>query len=217
MIHFDEATHSYTDDQGRRYLSVTQLLERVFPFDREGIAAKVVANPNSQYYGREVADVLAEWAAAADRGSAVHGAIEGFIKAGQDPSDPGLLPLVAQFKELPLCGELLSEERVWDEELFLAGTVDLIERRDGECVVWDIKTSKSISGDTHLKYSMQLEIYRRMVATRFGMPARIGGILWFEDYVRRGAHSRLQTKEHCPCTRHVESLLRARADEVEGL
>ncbi len=217
MIYFDEAAHRYTDADGREYLSVTQLLERMFPFDREGIAAKVVANPNSQYYGRSVDDVLAEWTAAADRGSEVHSAVETFIKRGREPQDPRLLPLVAQFKMLSLSGELLSEERVWDESILLAGTVDLIERRGDECVIWDIKTSKRISGDTHLKYSMQLEIYRRMAEKRLGLPARVGGILWYEDYVRRGPDAVLTRMSPCDCSRSVESLLRERELEVRSL
>lgn len=217
MIHFDEATHRYTDAEGRAYLSVTQLLERMFPFDREGIAAKVVANPNSQYFGRAVEDVLAEWTAAADRGSEVHYAIETFIKEGREPENPELLPLLAQFKTLSLSGEILSEQRVWDESLMLAGTVDLIERRDAECVIWDIKTSKRISGDTHLKYSMQLEIYRRMAEKRLGLPARVGGILWYEDYVRRGPESLLTRMTPCDCLRSVDALLREREVEIRSL
>ena len=214
MINFDPKEHRYTDDEGREYLSVTQLLERMFPFDRDEIAAKVSANPNSRYFGMPTQDILAEWSAAADKGTEVHEAIETWIKDGRTPKDPALVPMVEQFAKLPLGDDVLSEERVWDESLRIAGTVDLIERQAGECVIWDIKTSKRIEGDTHLKYSMQLEIYRQMVEKRLGQPARIGGIVWFEDYVRRGIKTQLQVVPHLACQEHVAALLRERRMEI---
>ena len=63
MLHFDEASHTYTYD-GRRLVSVTQFLERFFEtFDGPKIADRVVTSPNSKYHGRDPDELVAEWEA----------------------------------------------------------------------------------------------------------------------------------------------------------
>ena len=63
MLHFDEASHTYTYD-GRKLVSVTQFLGRFFEtFDGPKIARRVVTNPNSRYHGRDPDELVEEWEA----------------------------------------------------------------------------------------------------------------------------------------------------------
>ncbi len=214
MIHFDPEQHKYTDEKGCEYLSVTQLLSRLFPFDQEKIAEKVISNPNSQYFQMSKEAVLKQWADSALLGTEVHEAVENWINDKSLPEDKIILSLVQQFSSLSFSGKLVSEVLVWDPALALAGTVDIIEELDDACLIWDIKTSKAISGDVLMKYSMQLEIYRRLVALRYNKPARIGGIIWFADYVRQGAATRLKVINHSFCTPQVDQILAERKQEL---
>lgn len=214
MIHFDPQHHKYTDSDGQEYLSVTRLLSRMFPFDKETIAEKVISNPNSRYFGMEPADVLQEWADSATLGTEVHEAVEAWINKKTSPENAVMASMVEQFGRLRFEGPLLAETLVWDSSLRLAGTVDIIEERDDLCLVWDIKTSKAIAGDVLLKYSMQLEIYRHLVELRFEKPARVGGIIWYEDYVRRRGETRLKIIENSLCKRQVAALIVARQHEL---
>jgi ATP-dependent exoDNAse (exonuclease V) beta subunit len=214
MINFDAEHHRYTDSQGQEYLSVTQLLSRMFPFDKEKIAEKVIQNPNSRYFGMEKGDVLQEWADSASRGTEVHEAVEEWINTQATTENEVIAGLVEQFSNLKFAGPLHSEILVSDSSLRLAGTVDIVEERDDVCLVWDIKTSKAIGGDVLLKYSMQLEIYRRLVEMHFQKPTQVGGIIWFEDYVRRGGNTRLKIVEIGFCKPQVDSLLSERQREL---
>jgi hypothetical protein len=213
-LNFDEEEHRYTDDEGREYLSVTTLLATLFPFDRDAIAERVIASPSSEYFGMAKEDVLEQWERSASLGTEVHIAIENWINSSSHPEQAYLAPLVNQFSRLGFAGELDSEVQVWDEAMLLAGTVDIIEKRPDCWVVWDIKTSKSIQGDTLTKYSMQLEIYRRMTEQLHGIPAQVGGIIWFADYVRQRERAQLKIVHPADVGSLVDDLLVRRREEL---
>lgn len=234
MINFDPKEHRYTDEQGQEYISVSKLLEKEFPFDREAIANKVRKYPRSKYFGMPKKEILAEWQRAADIGTELHGAIELWIKEGKEPLDPCLWKMVGKFSSIDFLGKLSAEVRVWHTPLQIAGTVDiLVECKNttkGKTIdgydtlnvtphmfkVWDIKTSKRMNEANLRKYSAQMEIYRRLVEKTFHAPAEIGGILWYAQYAEKREDTELHTVIPEPCEEFVDKLFADRWEQIRG-
>lgn len=138
MIHFDEKTHTYTLDDGRTLISVTQLMKK------HGLAPD---------YSGVNPDVLAR---AADRGTLIHKEIETLIKTG----DIGFTSECSEFFEFIKENELAvhhSEKIVSDYEM-IAGTIDLLLERpaDETLIIADLKTTSSVNLEA---VSWQLSIY----------------------------------------------------------
>jgi hypothetical protein len=119
----EEATHTYTLD-GVRLPSVTQIINRVLPYDFNA----------------------SEWHM--QRGSATHRACELLDNASLDwlTVDPEILPRVKAWeafrRDMPM--EIVAvEERLAHSGLRYAGTLDRIFRRDGKMICADIKNSVS--------------------------------------------------------------------------
>lgn len=190
QINFDAGEHKYTDDQGRVYTSVTTLLSEDEPFDAEAIAAKVIINPRSKYYGMDKDAVIKKWADSAPAGTRVHEAVEDWINDKTIPeTSDDRYNLVKQFEALNFKGELLSEVILHNEDLLIAGTADIIEDMGDYMYLWDIKTSVARPkgdrvDDTKLhKFSLQLEMYKRLIERNFKKPCKIGGIVWYKNYI----------------------------------
>ena len=138
MIHFDEATHTYTRNN-QQYISVTTLLK----------------NYNlSADYSNIPPDVLKK---AAIRGKATHKELEDFIKLGI----PGKSLDFENFnKYITARGidltKALSEEAIYNDDFLLAGTVDFQYRDGDQDVIADFKTTSSIHWES---VSWQLSIY----------------------------------------------------------
>jgi len=184
-LNFKEDVHKYFDDDGVEYSSVTTLIHT--DFNGAMIAARCVKSPNSKYYGRTVQDVLEEWENAAPLGTVAHKAIEDYINDGVMPEDENA-GIVKQFAKLKFTGTLMSEIVVYDKEYLIAGTADILEICDDVIWLWDIKTARSrpkgdrVANDKLKKYSLQLEIYRRLIEKCFKKKCKIGGIIWLKDY-----------------------------------
>lgn len=214
LITFKPDSHTYWDATGNEYISVTTLLSKEFPFDRAEIADTVRKIPASKYHGMSQERILTLWENSADLGTVVHEAVEDYIKEDIWPSDPSLVPLVKQFSKLNFRGELLSEILVWDEDYRIAGTADILECFDKYIYLWDIKTSNKISDDKLMKFSMQLEIYKRLIEKRFNKPVKIGGILWFQDFVMRRSNTKLKVFQTLHCADSVDEILKRRKKEI---
>jgi|SRR6267142_4393602 len=106
-----------------------------------------------------------------DRGSAVHKAIELWIKGELDETslDPVIVPYFEQFKAWTLkesvAGLLLAESPFYSETLKYAGTIDLIANH----VIWDIKCSKKLDKASEFQYSAQGSAYRTLVKENMGL------------------------------------------------
>lgn len=188
MLHFDEATHTYTHD-GRTLVSVTQFLARFFEsFDAPEVARRVVANQNSKYHGRDPDELVAEWEAngrqARELGTLLHDNIrqhlvDGVVRGERSEE----LPLFEAFVAGKRWRPLLVEEQVFCPKLGLAGTVDAVfEDASGEVVICDWKRARKMKMDNrwrkagppieHLddcdltKYSLQLSLYRHLLRER---------------------------------------------------
>lgn len=166
VITYDSVGHTYTDDSGRTYESVTARVKRQFPpFDEIATAERVATREN-----RLALDVLTEWRAkakiSADYGTLVHAYAESVMLGTPAPDIPDdFAPQTRQdalqaFKivDRALCMlrdvyELLEPEQIVFDPLFtrLAGTIDLPARNKstGALAILDWKTCESITDDAY--------------------------------------------------------------------
>lgn len=156
-ITFDDAAHTYTDNEGRVYTSVTQFVKSFFPpFDAVAAASRIAARD-----GRLEMDVVAEWRQkatfAAEYGTRVHAYAEALIMGAPRPHpvsdkdrrafaivDHAVSALSAQY-------EFLGAEQIIFDPLFeIAGMIDLPARNrtSGALAVLDWKTCEDITNDS---------------------------------------------------------------------
>ncbi|MDO9513880.1 MAG: PD-(D/E)XK nuclease family protein [Elusimicrobiota bacterium] len=216
-ITFTEEDHSYRDENGNDYISVTQLISRNFePFDAETIADRVRRYRNSRYYGWTKDEVLTFWDKITQAGCEVHSSIEKYIKHRKKPEDESMLAAVNQFSALNFKGELLSETIVHDEELLVAGTIDIIEKQSDRYVIWDIKTGRTMNSSKLEKYSIQLEFYRHMLSKMEDAPVEIGGIIWLEDFINKQTDTKLKIAKTLNAKEAARTLMTNRLQELRS-
>lgn len=161
MFKFDEEKHEYT--YGEQVLtSVTTFVKKHFPVFDEKRMAKIIAKKrreagekNSKGKPITARDVKKEWAFKRDKssseGSLTHYEIEEFIKGHIDDGVVSVFTPKAQqaikwFYKSPLADkDIATEEKIYDLELGLAGTIDLLCEADGCVWLVDWKTSKQIT------------------------------------------------------------------------
>lgn len=196
QVSFDEKNHKYFDNLGREYISVTQLIHEGRPeFNPLEVAKKVSRISSSKYYNIPVQTILEQWEASAPLGTALHGEVERYINSKVITEDKLFRPCVEQFSKLKFSGKLTSEMLVFDEELLIAGTVDLLEESD-PLYLYDIKTSTSnkdgvMAPEKVADYTLQLNLYKLLVEKRLQRPCHIIGILWFKDFARMKENTKL--------------------------
>jgi len=127
MINFDEASHTYTTEiEGAEMVvpSVSTIISNILDLDYSGI---------DPFY--------------ADRGTAVHKAIELLIADNLDEGslDEEIIPFLNAYKKFVKETQfqpIHSEIRVFDKDLWVAGTLDLIGSIGENKVLIDIKTGQ---------------------------------------------------------------------------
>lgn len=145
MLKFDEETHTYTYED-KKLISVTTFLGQFFSkFDRDAIAQSL-----SERFGRPAEEYIEEWEEASNHGTRVHNAIEQYVlnnllKAEEaKEKDEGKIEQGIEFlKELDI-GLCIPEYKIYDLELGLAGTIDLIVVTPEGLLLVDWKTNKAI-------------------------------------------------------------------------
>jgi len=193
-LQFNKELHQYTKG-GKVYTSVTQYINKFKkPFDKDYLSVMCAARDD-----REVEDVLKEWEMKADIsknfGNAIHESIELFIKYKQKPKHLFLKQVVDEFEELTKGLDLHAEKVIHDDELELAGTIDLIVKVGEKKVkLIDYKTNGefTLKGKEKLlppydylranhldTYSLQLNIYKHLLE-RKGYEV-VGMELWHYD------------------------------------
>ena len=135
MIEFNETTHTYTLE-GKVLISTTQLLSKY------GLV------PSYEYVNKETLNKSAEF------GRFVHKEIENYIKKGEIGWSDQLHLFVDYVRSNGNMTDLLSETIVHNEHI--AGTIDLIYKKEGYTYIGDFKTTYSLN--THA-VSWQLSIY----------------------------------------------------------
>ena len=180
LVFFDEAEHKYTDKDGNRLISGTQLIHHFSnPFDPDGEITRKYALK----HGKTVEEVIADWTQinriSCEYGTAVHLELEWFINTGEIRESEHK-HIVVQFSEIPFIGRLFSEVMVYSMEDMIAGTVDIIEKLPNNTInILDFKTNKELKktdfwGNTMLHglwylpdcnfshYQLQLSMYAYM-------------------------------------------------------
>ena len=206
-ISFDEGPHIYTIDGDSDYMSVTSWNSTHFPkFDADSVISKMMNSPRwpkSPYFGMTREEIKMKWnndsIEASEAGTKMHYNIECFYN-GMDVEDDGSLEwkYFREFNE-SVGNELTpyrTEWMVWDKELRLAGSVDMLfENPDGTLQIYDWKRSKKVVKEnkwasaivdciSHLpdanfwKYSLQLNTYKWILEKNYGKKISNMFLVW---------------------------------------
>ena len=203
-VTFSEKKHVYK--LGKKQLtSVTTYLSQYFSeFNAREIARKLAKFPQNRKAKKGVRYWLRTWKEDAEHGSRVHEMIEKYIKnevINTESEERDGLKFIQALKYLNTCidgsfEELTPEVLVYNEELGLAGQIDLIHKykkgNDTYFDIYDWKTNKAIKKQSyngkfckppfeHLedcnytKYMLQLMLYAYMYSQQTGY--RIGNLI----------------------------------------
>jgi len=197
-IIFDEGPHIYTIDGDSNYMSVTKWNHSHFPyFDADKIITKMMNSkkwPKSEYFGKTHNEIKALWKKngqeASKAGTKMHYDIECFYNEMDIEVEEDCIEWKYFEKFEKEIGEHLEAYRtewmIWDEELKLAGSIDMVFRNpDGTLLIYDWKRCKNIKKDnkwqaattdciSHLPdtnfwhYSLQLNTYKYMLEKNYG-------------------------------------------------
>lgn len=198
LINFESSTHSYTNADGKQYISVSELIKYYTPvFDEDGFIAGRVAKSR----GCLVSDVLAEWndkkQRSIDKGNEFHFAAEKLIKKEKlTAREKEITKGLSEFKK-SFTGKLQTECRVWNDFYEVAGTTDLVESFKHKVNVYDYKTNEEIKRSSkynqfllhdldfledceYAKYSIQLSLYALLLELS-GLKIGKLTILWVDQ------------------------------------
>jgi ATP-dependent exoDNAse (exonuclease V) beta subunit len=153
-ISFEEGPHIYTIDGDSSYTSVTTFNHQHFePFNADIIIKNMMRSKNwtkSKYYGQTPKEIKAGWEenriAAATAGTNMHYDIECFynnIEVSNSSTEYSYFK--AFVKQNPHLNPYRTEWMIYDKELQLAGSIDMIfENEDGTLSIYDWKRCKEI-------------------------------------------------------------------------
>jgi ATP-dependent exoDNAse (exonuclease V) beta subunit len=215
---FDEPTHKYTilTDPDSTYTSVTTFNHHHFPvFDQDKIITNMMKgknwNPSNKYWGLTAEQIKEQWknnaASVSGAGTELHYDIECFMN--QTVPNPTHKTLMKNFETNP--PEYINESEEWgffinfvkmfpqfkpyrtewmiyDEELKIAGSIDMVYENEetGELWIYDWKRAKEITKtnpwnqyaitecvdhlpDTNFwHYSLQLNTYKNILQNKYG-------------------------------------------------
>ena len=193
-ILFRESGHIYTINGDSGYKSVTTWLNSYFErFDADSIIDKMMNSPKwptNKYFGKTKQEIKTLWRQngdeAARMGTRLHKLIENYYN-GHDSHDPSIE--YRYFKDFTLDYVLTpyrTEWMIYDEELKLAGSIDMVfMNNDGSVSIYDWKRCKSVEmysdfnkyglypinniPDTNYwHYVIQLNTYKMIIEKHYG-------------------------------------------------
>lgn len=194
-IQFDESTHTYTIDSKSDYVSVTTWNHSHFKhFDADKVIDNMMASKNwtnSKYYGQSKEEIKTGWEKnrdeAASAGTKLHYDIECYYNGVEVTNNSEEYRQFLKYLEDHLFRPYRTEWTVWDKELKLAGSIDMVyENEDGTLMIYDWKRSKGIVRNkrfeeystteciNHLPdtnfwhYSLQLNTYKAILERNYG-------------------------------------------------
>jgi len=202
---FDSKKHEYFVDGKKINYSVTGIIENFFPkFDLEYWSNKKAKERiqteggklSSENISKVKNDILIEWEDnrkdAADKGTILHEKIENYYNNIEDSIDAPEFTYFKNFiKKYPKLKPYKTEWRIFDCNLSLAGSIDMVYEKDnGELFLFDWKRStKIVNGAGHLiesdfnygfdelshiadnsynRYSLQLNLYKYIIESNYG-------------------------------------------------
>ena len=198
-IEFDEKPHIYTVRGSTDNTSVTKFCHSQFkPFNAHETIQRMMASPNwpkNKYFGKTEKEIALEWkkqgCEAAVKGTKMHKMIEDYYQLGQFKE-----PIECSESEVTLFKEFLkknshlkpyrAEWMIWDEELRLAGSIDMVfKNHDGDLVIYDWKRCKNIKktaygnafsrtscishipDSNYWHYALQLNVYKAILEKNY--------------------------------------------------
>jgi len=195
-ILFDEPSHTYTIDGDSDYTSVTTWNHSHFKeFDADAIITNMMNGRNwtrSKYHGMTREEIKASWDKnrdeAASAGTAMHLDIEKYYNGLPVDNDSTEYSYFKEFEsDNPGLVPYRTEWTVWDKELKLAGSIDMVyENDDGTLMIYDWKRSKGIVRNKQFEehshvdcishipdtnfwhYALQLNTYKRLLEKNYG-------------------------------------------------
>ena len=198
---FSAENHSYIDDDGFKYKSVTEWVNRYKPYFDKEKAAERVAKKN----GLLVEDILKEWD---DKrvnstlfGSRIHKAIEKFNLEDRI-EDRECTAVIKNLQEAKITfnkKQSYFEQIVSSKKIGIAGTADVIEVfKDKTFNVYDFKTNKKFRIQSYLGnetlltpfnhfpnseyflYALQLSMYAYIIKTTTGLTPKQLRVFWYD-------------------------------------
>ena len=194
-IFFDEAPHKYYINGVCDNTSVTTLIHNYGEkFDSEKIINKMMSSMNwtsSRYYGMSSEEIKDLWKKngeeAARDGTYMHKCIEDYWNDDPTENDSVEYSMFLKFVEdHPGLVPYRTEWVVYHEEYKLCGSIDMIfKNADGTLSIYDWKRCKAIEKDPKFKkyckkplkhlpdtnywhYSMQLNVYKFIIESKYG-------------------------------------------------
>lgn len=152
-IKFSEYGHSYTIKGNNKYKSVTTWLKTYFEkFDADLIIDKMMNSPKwptNKYFGRSKQEIKELWRQSGDEaarlGTALHKLIEDFYNGKRVYSQTIEFVYFTDFTKDYNLTPYRTEWMVYDEELELAGSIDMVFLNDDKTVsIYDWKRCKSV-------------------------------------------------------------------------
>ena len=238
-IVFDEEPHIYyIKGSCDNFVSVTTFIHDFFPkFDANLIIDKMMNSPrwgNSKYYGMTKEEIIESWEdnknLAANQGTIMHRDIELFYNDVEFTNKSVEFEYFLKFcEDFPDLKPFRTEWEVFDEDLFLAGSIDMLYEDDnGELIIYDWKRSKDIKEVNrwdggmypvaHLPhanywhYSLQLNIYKAILEKNYGKKIKEMYLLWLHPI--NDSYIRLKVAD---LTSEVEDLFGERVRQLEKL
>ena len=209
-MQFVESTHKYTiiTDPDSKYDSVTTWNHSHFAHFNATLIIKNMMkgqnwNPDNKYWGMTAEEIKKKWSQdglkAASLGTALHYAIECFMNV-EEPTNqmvyhtegsvydsPEWSYFLEFTKAFPDLKPYRTEWRIYDEDIKLAGSIDMVyENDDGTLSIYDWKRCKEISKTNAFKkhaktacinyipdtnfwhYSLQLNTYKAILERKYG-------------------------------------------------
>jgi len=194
---FDEEKHVYSKDKtgNAKYISVTTLIGRFFPFDLKRYVERKALDE-----GRTEEDVFMEYLMirdeAAEKGTYLHNQIENFLKGESFDKESIEFTFFLDFFEKEIKSRNLSfyeaEKMIYSEEYNIAGTIDCLFKKEikNEYVMIDWKRSKKLTIDgrpkkygfgfalselnhldnsSYYRYCLQQNIYKAIAEKNYGL------------------------------------------------
>jgi len=209
-IRFDPDKHTYTDSDGIEYVSCTRFVASMddAQFNPLKMSIQCASKTTGKYAGMYPDEIQAQWKDTAVAGSELHAAIEASINGTWRKSHSRKLhPLVEQFEtwrrlSLP---DLVKAERIfWSRRYRIAGMFDVVSWSPTDGLqIDDVKTYAYMSSDRKKHASRQITLGVLMVEESLMLPAKVGGIILFENYYTLRRKARLT---YVPCKDQREQI-----------
>lgn len=194
-ISFEEKTHTYyIDGSSEGIVSVTTLIHQHFPKFDASLILKKMKDKNQKYPNMTDKEIKELWynngRNASQDGTKLHKLIENFYNGIKNPDED-----LKEYRHfIRFHNDVIKDKydpyrtewSVFDGELELAGQIDMVYKKDdGTYAIYDWKRIKDLKKENRFEtglgrlnnlshcnythYSIQLNIYKRLLETRYSM------------------------------------------------